>query len=84
MVKLVDTPDLGSGAARRGGSSPLPGTNYQADCVAVCTALIKRDIGFCSPCKTIEQMVPRSKPEQVLKLLNIKGIISVLDRSHNA
>ena len=27
MVKLVDTPDLGSGAARLGGSSPSPGTS---------------------------------------------------------
>ncbi len=26
MVELVDTPDLGSGAARRGGSSPSIGT----------------------------------------------------------
>ncbi len=26
MVELVDTPDLGSGAARCGGSSPLLGT----------------------------------------------------------
>ncbi len=26
VVKLVDTPDLGSGAARRVGSSPPPGT----------------------------------------------------------
>ena len=25
MVKLVDTPDLGSGAAMRAGSSPVPG-----------------------------------------------------------
>ena len=28
MVKLVDTPDLGSGAARRGGSSPSTRTNW--------------------------------------------------------
>ncbi len=27
MVKLADTPDLGSGAARCGGSSPLVRTN---------------------------------------------------------
>ena len=27
VVKLVDTPDLGSGAARRGGSSPSIRTN---------------------------------------------------------
>ncbi len=26
VVKLADTPDLGSGAARRGGSSPLTRT----------------------------------------------------------
>jgi len=31
----------------------------QADCIAVSTALIKRDKEFCSSCKTIEQMVPR-------------------------
>ena len=29
MAKLVDAPDLGSGAARRGGSSPLPGTTAE-------------------------------------------------------
>ena len=28
MVKLVDTPDLGSGASRRGGSSPSIRTKY--------------------------------------------------------
>ena len=28
VVKLVDTPDLGSGAARRGGSSPSIRTNH--------------------------------------------------------
>ncbi len=27
VVKLVDTPDLGSGAARRGGSSPFTRTD---------------------------------------------------------
>ena len=26
VAELVDAPDLGSGAARRGGSSPFPGT----------------------------------------------------------
>ena len=29
VVKLVDTLDLGSSAARRGGSSPLLGTIYE-------------------------------------------------------
>ena len=29
MVKLVYTPDLGSGAARRGGSSPLIRTTHK-------------------------------------------------------
>ena len=28
VVKLADTPDLGSGAARREGSSPSPSTIY--------------------------------------------------------
>lgn len=30
MVKLVDMPDLGSGAARRVGSSPILGTSTEA------------------------------------------------------
>ena len=29
MAKLVDVPDLGSGAARRGGSSPSTRTKFQ-------------------------------------------------------
>ncbi len=29
MVKLVDTPDLGSGAARHVGSSPILGKNFE-------------------------------------------------------
>ncbi len=29
MVELVDTPDLGSGAAMRGGSSPFTRTNLE-------------------------------------------------------
>ena len=50
MVKLVDTLDLGSSASRRGGSSPSTRTRYAQ--------------GFCSPCKTTEQMVPPGSPEQ--------------------
>ena len=38
MVELVDTLDLGSSVARRGGSSPLFGTIYRAG--------IFRDSGF--------------------------------------
>lgn len=30
MAELVDAPDLGSGAARRAGSSPVPGTFYSS------------------------------------------------------
>ncbi len=31
MAKLADAPDLGSGAARRGGSSPSTRTNKRFD-----------------------------------------------------
>jgi hypothetical protein len=29
VVELVDTPDLGSGVERRGGSNPLTGTKFE-------------------------------------------------------
>ena len=33
VVELVDTPDLGSGAAMRGGSSPFTRTNFDKDII---------------------------------------------------
>ncbi len=33
MVKLVDTPDLGSGASRRVGSSPIRRTTIVQECL---------------------------------------------------
>ena len=41
MVKLVDTRGLGPRAERRGGSSPLPGTNYLVYSY-LCRRLLKR------------------------------------------
>ena len=38
--------------------------HHSADCITVCTALIKRLKGSCSPFKIIEQVVPRKvRPE---------------------
>ena len=42
MVELVDTPDLGSGAARRGGSSPLTRTKVKGF-----VPLVKQSIKWC-------------------------------------
>ena len=66
MVKLADTPDLGSGAVRREGSSPSPSTTY-----IVYSKLLKENK---TSSKSLScQEFPRNSGIKIRKVANRKG-----------
>lgn len=46
VVELVDTPDLGSGAARRGGSTPFRPTNFYSGMAERLNAAVSKAVGL--------------------------------------
>ncbi len=65
VAKLADAPDLGSGAARRGGSSPFTRTNKKGS---------EKSEPFFYTCAT-----SRARPANHLALFDLNGVGLVID-----